>query len=131
MDLGNLAENAAYLGGGAGSVLAGTRAYFSRVFARIDRVEARMADLEEKRLARVEGEVAALREDGCKAGAVVHAKMETLIAQSNEMLGGVHHLQRLSAAQTEKLDLIDRSASKLWEKFDDHRQHHPGKTAGG
>jgi len=142
MDLGNATENLTLLGGGGLSMMAFARWYFARVMADMDerqktserRIEDQareLAALKDERVAKVETDVATLREDGCKAGAVVHAKMETLISQSNELLGGMHQLQRQSAAQTEKLDLMDRSASKLWEKFDDHRQHHPGKTAGG
>ena len=52
------------------------------------------------------------------------AKIETVIAQNNEIMLELRKLNRESAAQATTIARTERSLGNLWEKFDGCRQTH-------
>ncbi|MBT3286877.1 MAG: hypothetical protein HN849_12185 [Victivallales bacterium] len=60
------------------------------------------------------------------------AKIETVIAQNNEIMVELKKLNRESAAQASTVARTEKSLNGLWGKFDDCRQrHHPSPRRGG
>ncbi len=57
------------------------------------------------------------------------AKIETVIAQNNEIMLELKKLNRESAAQATTIARTERSLNNLWEKFDGCRQSHHGQAA--
>ena len=81
--------------------------------------------LKTERVAGVERRIEEIASGGCSIGIQVRTKLETVIAQNNELLLEVRKLNRESENQGTRIEGAERSVSKLWDKFDDHRQHHP------
>lgn len=57
------------------------------------------------------------------------AKLETVIAQNNEIMLELKKLNRESAAQATTISRTERSLNNLWEKFDGCRQSHHSQAA--
>lgn len=100
-------------------------------FARVEKLEDAMTTLQTQRVAGIEKRLEDLGRDGCSVGLQVRTKLETVIAQNNEMLLEVKKLNRESENQVTRMTTVERSASKLWDKFDEHRQNHPGAAPKG
>jgi len=92
---------------------------------KIGEVESRVGALETKRVADVELALADLRKDGCTVGIGVSGQLQTVISQNNDILLQLRKLNRESENQATRIEVMERSASKIWDKFDEHRQHHP------
>lgn len=119
---------------GLGGILVGSGIVVAVVkskFARVDKLEDRLTDVTDRRVEALERGFEDLKHDGCSVGTLVKTKLETVISQNNELLLEVKKLNRESENQSTRLETVERSASKLWDKFDEHRQHHPGAAPKG
>jgi uncharacterized coiled-coil protein SlyX len=57
------------------------------------------------------------------------AKIETVIAQNNEIMFELKKLNRESASQAATIVRTEKSLNNLWSKFDDCRNSHPSRAA--